>query len=97
MNARISYHRPPSVNRVQKAIGRLARHEHFGEHLTPDDAHSIASVFFAANFALRRDCLPATWSRHRHIAAKCGELYSRVEAMNAFRGHNCPPQVDINF
>lgn len=94
---RITFKKAPSVSRVQDALGRLARHEHFGERLTGEEAHKIAAVFFAANWAMRRDVLPASWKGSRHTAAKCGELFDRVSRDPSYVQSNFQFEVEILF
>jgi hypothetical protein len=94
---RIVINRPPSIDRAMKWIGRLARHEHFGETMTGEEAHTAAAIFLACNHALRRDKLSKSWAGNRHVAAKCGELFERVCGSAAYRTANFQPTVDINF
>lgn len=97
MPADIRFNRPPSLDTAMLWIGRLGRFEHFGEKMTSEEAHKAAAVFFACNHALRRDKLGKSWSRHRHIAAKCGELFDRISQTEPYRSANFIPEVDINF
>lgn len=89
--------RPPSVDRVMAYVGKLARHEHFDERMSGEDAHKAAAVFLAANHALKRDLLGNSWRGNRHMAAKCGELFERVVASDSYRQSNVQYAVDINF
>ena len=97
MPADIRINRPPSLDTALTWIGRLGRFEHFGEHMTGEDAHRAAAVFLACNHALRRDKLGKSWRGYRHIAATCGELFDRMVASEPYRTSNFQPQVDINF
>jgi hypothetical protein len=78
-------------------IGKLARHEHFGERMSGEDAHKAAAVFLAANHALKRDCLSNAWRGNRHTAAKCGELFDRVIQTDSYRHSNIQFDVEISF
>lgn len=94
---KLSINRPPSLDRVMTYLGKLARHEHFGERMSGEDAHKAAAIFLAANHALKRDVLGKSWIGNRHTAAKCAELFERVLATDSYRQSNMQIQVDINF
>lgn len=89
--------KPPSVERVMSYIGKLARHEHFGERMSGEDAHRAAAIFLAANHALRRDVLGKSWAGNRHTAAKCGELFERVIKTESYQNSNVKFEVEIGF
>lgn len=93
----ITIRRPPSVATVLKWVGRLGRHENFGERMTGEEAHKAAAIFCAANHALKRDLLGKSWQGNRHLAAKCGELFERLTADAVFSQSNYRPQVDVAF
>lgn len=96
MSDRISFHRPPSVQRTLDALDGWHRRD--TSPLTPAMAHQIAAVMEAAVHALRCDVLPMKqWRRNRHHAAACFQALEGLRAHPAFIGHNNPPQVDINF
>lgn len=95
--ATLKINRPPSVDRVMTYIGKLARHENFGERMSGEDAHKAAAVFLAANHALRRDVLGKSWAGNRHTAAKCGELFERVINTDSYRQSNIQFEVEIGF
>ena len=94
---RITFKKPPSLDRVMTWVGRLARHEHFNETMTGEEAQTAAAVFFAANWALKRDRLSKSWAGNRHVAAKCGELFERVSNDPSFTRANFQIEVDIEF
>ena len=92
---RVTFSRPPSVQRVLYALD--AWHNRDRKGLSPDTAHDVVAVMEAAICALRMDILPASWSRQRHHAAACFNHVEAARTHPAFRGHNNPPRVDINF
>lgn len=94
---KLTISKPPSVDRVMLYIGKLARHEHFNERMSGEDAHKAAAIFLAANHALRRDLLGKSWRGNHHTAAKCGELFERVITTDSYRQSNVQYQVEIGF
>jgi hypothetical protein len=93
--SRIIFNQPPSVRRVLDALDAWHRRDDDG--LTPEAAHKVVAVMEAAICAIRMDVLPACWQGQRHHAAACFNYVDEVRQHPSFRGHNNPPQIDINF
>ena len=94
---RITFRTPPTRDRIQTALGLISRMEHHGENPTPDELHKAVAVLEAASWSARRDCLHKSFARDRHMAFKAGEIADRMRKHPIFIGHNCPPEVDIEF
>lgn len=92
---RITFNKPPSVRRVLDALD--AWHNRDRRGLSGDDAHTLVAVMEAAVCAIRLDVLPPSWRKQRHHAAACFNHVDAARQHPAFRGHNNPPCVDINF
>lgn len=94
---RITIRRAPSLDSVMTCLGKVARHEHFGERMNGEEGQRVAAVLYAANYALRRDVLGKSWRGHRHTAAKCGEIFDRLMSDPSIGCSNQPIEVDIAF
>ncbi|URQ76205.1 MAG: hypothetical protein NBV76_05440 [Candidatus Ochrobactrum gambitense] len=89
--------RPPSLDTALKWIGIYSRHQHFNERMTGEQAHRAAATFLAVRCAMGLDILGKSWRKHRHVAAKCGELFDRIISEDVYRQSNVVFDVDIEL
>lgn len=95
---KMSFTKPPSLQRTLDAMSKLHRHFHGMSLLTGENSHRATAVVEAANHAFRQGVLFAScWKNNKHHAAACFELSKRAMASKEYRQSNVQIQVDIDY
>ena len=95
---KMTFTRPPTLQRTLDAMSQLHRHFHGLSFLTGENFHKATAIVEAANHAYRSGVLVArNWRNNKHHAAACFELSQRAMASKEYQQSNIQIQVDIDY